>query len=145
MKSAEQPSRNATWLRQARIDAAARGLCYVCRCRFPRPGVRTCDDCLKRIKDGERAGKRLDSRRRRARKYSTQRREKRLAAGICTRCAGRPPASGRTQCSICLDTLADRARIARRASGAKGDGSACSICGSTEHNAMRHGRSAVLT
>lgn len=99
----------AEGLRALRADAVARGLCLVCRCRFPRPGVKCCDACLSKGYEYKRGPGRTKELERQARS-SKRNRDARLAAGLCCRCGRNPQFDGRTQCVLCLDRQAANAR-----------------------------------
>jgi hypothetical protein len=78
---------NAEYLRELRAAAAAKGLCYVCRCRPRKLGRKSCQDCLDRVyaaKAGNRA------------KWQKQ--------GLCVLC-GQKRAAGVVHCSRCRDRL----------------------------------------
>lgn len=70
----------ADYLRRLRADAVKRGLCYVCRCRAPRPGLKCCDECIARS-----GGRKTNLRRKRR----------------CLDC-GRARDSKRMRCARCL-------------------------------------------
>lgn len=125
-------TRNAKTIRRLRLAAKARGLCYVCRCRFPRPGVSSCDECMARARRARRVkGSRswLSEKRRRNRN-DLRRKQARLARRLCAYCGRRPHELDCIGCSVCLDERASRAtRLAlrrRQASLARG---LCTHCG----------------
>jgi hypothetical protein len=128
---------NAEYLRALREDASSRGLCYQCRIRTPRPGRRSCDECLRRVKEwktGTLKGRASTKKHRAAgRKRRTERRK---LAGLCIRCGIRPTEAKRVSCSVCLDVAANKARADHRAKVGK----AGSICGSPDHQEPRHER-----
>lgn len=132
---------NADYLRALRADASARGLCYVCRCRFPRPGVRTCDECLGRgAKWKTTTPQGQETSRKHGQASHARRAAKRIAAGLCPRCGRRPPEVGRASCSICLDATADRNRDEYRAKNPGSRPYGCAICNSPDHQSRRHER-----
>lgn len=135
--------RNAETLKRLRANAAARGLCYMCRCRFPRPGVRNCDECLRRVYERRKFGKGLEAQRRHGRKRNARRSSERKVAGLC-RCGRRPPLSGYASCSVCLDYTAAKTRQYLRTKLDAKTEPPCSICGRPGHNSRRHKRPGVL-
>lgn len=135
---------NAQRLKRLRADAAARGLCYVRRLRHPRPGVRSCDDCLRRVKEVQSKGRGLLGRRRRGARADARLTATRIAAGLCPRCGLRPPLAGYRACGACLDRNAAWARVSIRAMNGSTREPLCSVCGQTGHNKRRHERLSVL-
>ena len=135
---------NATYLRDLRAKAAARGLCYVCRKRFPRPGVRTCDDCMARSALAVPSKAALEKQRERVRRASATRYAERVAAGLCPGCGRRRPEDGRAQCSICLDYQAAKQLERNRTVGHQPTTKRCRVCGGVGHNRLRHERPGVL-
>lgn len=137
------PSRNAETIKRLRAEAVERGLCYVCRFRFPRPGVRTCDECLARV-----AGHKRGSGRVKANAASSRRTarivEQRRLAGLCSSCGRRQIEPGRVSCSVCLDVLAAAAIERRERSGATRSSGRCSVCGQLGHYRQRHERAGVM-
>lgn len=136
---------NAQMLKRLRVDAVARGLCYMCRCRFPKPGRRICEDCKgrsERWKNGTKKG--IAARRMYNKKRAARRAAERRLAGLCVQCGRRPLIPGYARCSVCLDSRAARARSNARANGHEPDGRRCSVCGSPNHFASRHERPGVL-
>lgn len=110
-------SRNSEIIKRLRAEAVERGLCYVCRCRFPRPGVRSCDECLARGADHKQGPGRAKENAARARRMARIV-EKRRLAGLCPSCGRRPIEPGRASCSVCLDMSAAKAvRTRERAGG----------------------------
>lgn len=112
-------------IRRYRLDAVRRGLCYVCRCRFPRAGLRNCDQCLARtraktalyVADGRcrcgrepRLGHTTCARCAEQNRVHRLRRQARQASeGRCSRCV-HLAAPERTMCFGCLAALRERAR-----------------------------------
>lgn len=134
---------NAAYLKRLRAAAVARGLCYVCRCRVPRPGVRTCDDCLERGRRDKSKGAGLESRRRHGRASNARRRAKRAALGLC-RCGRWQRLAGYAACSVCLDYTAEATRRSLRERNGSTREPSCTVCGKTGHNKRRHARPGVL-
>lgn len=85
---------NAAAIKRLRIEAAAKGLCYICRCRPAKLLRRTCQDCLDRGYE------------RKARQVATWRKR-----GRCVNC-GRKRAPGILYCARCRDR--DNRNNARR-------------------------------
>jgi hypothetical protein len=148
---------NADMLRRLRADAVVQGFCMTCRVRRPRPGIKTCDVCLDRRKNAVRARRargrckcgailrdrfRLCRRCRKARRAKDRRRQQRLiAAGRCLRHGNVPAVPGHVYCALCLDKLAETARVRVRAKkGGNVQPRRCSICDATDHNRARHDR-----
>lgn len=152
---------NADYLRELRTKAAADGKCYVCRCRTPRPGIRTCDHCLGlgAALKAKIAGKRCQycfevlhrCRRGLALCYNCEERDTRYAArrsdvhvafGICGRCRVRPLATS-FHCSRCRDNIRDSKLAAARRDGRKPR--PCPVCRAlgidgTGHDRRTHDR-----
>lgn len=135
-------SKNSELIKRLRADAVARGLCYTCRCRFPRPGVRNCDECLARGRRFAHGPGRKKAYARSAR-YDRNRRERLRVAGLCTHCGRREPCDGRTKCSVCLDHFANCAVALRDGERVRPQPS-CSVCGQVGHSKRRHDRPGVL-
>jgi hypothetical protein len=135
---------NAEIIKALRLKAVARGLCYVCRCRFPRPGVRTCDECIaRRRENGKGAGN--PGRRRRAARSSKRRVAKRLLAGLCITCGRVQAVDGMSMCITCLDKCAANVKlVTSRKRGGPPMIRTCSICGLSGHNKRRHERPGVV-
>lgn len=137
-------SKNSELIKRLRADAVARGLCYTCRCRFPRPGVRNCDECLARGRRFAHGPGRAKARIRTA-KATLGRTAARKAAGTCIRCGRRAAELGYSSCSVCLDLVANRRRRDYAvAVGGKVETRSCSVCGGVGHMASRHDRPGVL-
>lgn len=136
---------NAEYLKQLRAKAVERGLCYVCRCRFPRPGVRTCDECLRRQGEAKRGKPRTAHGKERVARRQRERVAERHAAGMCIKCGWRPNLAGYSSCMFCLDDTAERTRMSmeakRRRSGVELRGPRpCTLCGQLGHDRRRHER-----
>lgn len=152
-KSQVTPTRlsNAEYLRELRARASAAGLCYVCRLRTPRPGLKTCDECLGkgyahrravrgRLCDNccvelppDRAGKSRCAKCADKNALETAaRRAARVKAGVCERCGLFPPCGNSLCCVDCLDQNRDRAAARRRLAGFKPIN--CPHCGGLGHN-----------
>ena len=108
------------YLRRAAARAAA-GLCSTCGRAPPASGRKSCELCLARRREVDRArhrkaaasgrqygGRDPEKKRRSSRAAGRKRRADRLAAGSCTRCGRNPPVEGGATCETC--------RISRRAS-----------------------------
>ena len=89
---------NAENLKRLRLAAVAKGLCYMCRCRPTREGVRNCDHCI-----------------RKGNEYTAKTRAKRDRQHRCTEC-GRERPRGRKRCLPCHERTmaAQRARREQR-------------------------------
>lgn len=135
---------NAQQLKRYRADATARGLCYVCRCRFPRPGVKTCDECLERVRKRKATAKVRKSERPRRRAQTARRLARLKAAGLCIACGRVPPIDGYASCSVCLDKIAARVTATARRRGVVESPNPCSVCGRLGHQAPRHRRPGVI-
>ena len=108
------------YLRRAAARVAA-GLCATCGRDPPASGRKSCEPCLARRRESDRArhkraaasglqygGRDPEKKRRSFRVAGRKRREDRHAAGSCTRCGRNPPVEGGATCEPC--------RISRRAS-----------------------------
>lgn len=127
---------NAERLRAYRLAAVANGLCYTCRCRQPRPGLRNCDYCIGVAHDGDKRRRRedaqtglctqcrtllpLDCRFRRCEACRRDERARRAAdrarlyaAGLCTRCGVRPHRKKFKDCLRCARWNLDRVELAK--------------------------------
>jgi len=95
---------NAVYLKKLRMEAVARGLCYVCRCRVPRPGVRSCDECLARVCSLVHLHRAMSLR------------ESAIAGGQCGdgRCGAMREQLDKTACNACLATNAARRRKVKK-------------------------------
>lgn len=111
-------SRNAEILKRLRAEAAANGLCYICRCRPVKPSRRSCVECLERgrltkqrlVAEGRCAcgaergrGSRscdrcMDRDNARQARYT----QRRIDDGLCRRC----PAPAKPGCKHCDDCIA---------------------------------------
>lgn len=149
---------NADRLRRLRVAAVERGLCYGCRLRPAKPGVRNCAECLAKVqayKARVKGTKCINcgdpvsgtalcwSCTGRHSSYELARREARKMAGECQRCGRNPPHPGATLCLGCLDDLRDRVLTMERARGRQpkpcGTCKALGIDG-TGHNRRTHDR-----
>lgn len=116
-------SRNAETLKRLRAEAAAKGRCYVCRCRPQKPGAKTCVECLARVAArkvkcvadglcpcGKPRGKGLTyyCRRCAARnsKGNLRRADRLIAKGLCRHCGTAPANHGLKHCQRCIDKAA---------------------------------------
>lgn len=145
----------ADYLRSLRNKAVEAGLCYQCRCRKPRPGIKNCDHCMDRT---HKAHDRLryikcqrcfcdlpaghavqicDACRPIVAAQETRSRNDVIARGICGRCRKRPLTSD-THCQECLDDIRDERIAWGRMVGAKPR--PCGICGIPGHNRRTHDR-----
>lgn len=135
---------NAQMHKRLRAEAVARGLFYVCRCRFPKPGRRVCEDCKDRVDRWQSTTRKgIALRRRIGRKSTVKRLAAREAAGLCVQCGRAPAVAGYVRCSVHLDAQANRVRAAARAGGVQPDSRRCTVCGSPNHFANRHDRPGV--
>jgi hypothetical protein len=76
---------NADRLKRLRVEAAAKGLCYVCRCRPRKLGRKSCQECLDRVYAGK-----------------AERSERRRKEGACVTC-GRERVPDLVHCARCRD------------------------------------------
>jgi hypothetical protein len=147
---------NAETLKRLRAVAALRGKCFTCRLRDVRPGARYCDECIKRSDDyqakiaykkcqrcgvdvsdretmlcADCTGKHTD--------WCRQKRDGRIADGLCGRCGLRPFEPGFAQCVSCLDDCKD-IQLARNRIAGMAPRDACSICTALGLSGMGHNR-----
>lgn len=131
---------NAERLKKLRAEAVANGFCYVCRCRRPRPGVKTCDECLKRGKEYQ-AGPGIVGRRRRGARAARRVWAKRSLDGLCIRCGKITAVEYYASCAKCLDEIANMQKARRDARrGGPPRVRRCIECGQVGHEATRHRR-----
>ncbi len=118
-------SNNAEYLKKLRAEAAARGDCYICRCRPATEGRRNCQHCidLARIKAREmyatnpkkglctlcnrprvRGIRTCEMHREAARARNSSRYYEAVASGRCGSCK-KPDASSNALCRACLDRV----------------------------------------
>ena len=104
---------------RARRETARRtalGLCIRCGQRPAMPGRKSCEPCLEKRREADRAkyaagkaaglpygGADPDARKKYARARSKRRQKARIEAGLCIRCGARPPAEGGMTCTPCRD------------------------------------------
>ena len=147
---------------RARHETAKRtalGLCIRCGERPPMPGRKSCEPCLEKRREADRAryreGKALGKpyggadpnvKRRAGRARSRLRQKARTEAGLCIRCGARPPVEGGTACQPCCDRrqAAEKRKYAERrvagrctrCGGPAFDGqSRCAVCAAVEQAA----------
>ena len=119
--------------RREREERRARGLCIRCGERPAAAGRASCEPCLEKRREADRAkyaagkaaglrygGADPDARKKYARARSKRVQRARIEAGLCIRCGARPPAEGGATCAPCRETrqAAEREQYgARRAAG----------------------------
>ena len=147
LRDAGRPRRDPARAREyererSRRKAAARkdeGLCTRCGKEPTAPDRSSCEPCLEKRRDADRAkyaagkaaglpygGANADAKRRAGRAKSKRRQKARKDAGLCIRCGQRPPVEGGTTCTPCRAKrqVAEKRQYAeRRAAGL------CTRCG----------------
>ena len=147
LRAVGKPRRDPAKARQyererSRREAAARkaeGLCTRCGKEAAAPGRSSCEPCLEKRRDADRAkyaagkaaglkygGANADAKRRAGRAKSKRRQKARKDAGLCIRCGRQQPVEGVTTCTPCREKrqAAERRQYAeRRAAGL------CTRCG----------------
>ena len=136
LRAEGKPRRNRPKARQyergrARRETAKRtalGLCIRCGQRPAMPGRKSCEPCLEKRREADRAkyaagkaaglpygGADPDARKKYARARSKRRQKARTEAGLCIRCGDRPPAEGGMTCTPCRDKrqAAERRAVSR--------------------------------
>lgn len=132
---------NAEYLKQLRAAAAVKGLCYSCRARPCKPGLRRCQVCLDAsyaYRTSNPKGIKAEASRNRA--SASRRRARYRASGMCHQCGKRPPMARRAACQPCLDSNASRTAKSTRSAGHSPTNRQCTVCGQPGHTAQRHAR-----
>ena len=107
MKSREAKDRNNRLSMEEYLWYRSRGICPRCGKRYAEPGRVYCEPCKKRSKS---LRERNDPGANARKAYNVQRRARLKAAGICTDCAKRKVAEGRTRCPTCLAKMTESRR-----------------------------------
>ena len=149
-KPRRDPAKSRDYERKrSRREAAARkaeGLCSRCGREPAAPGRSSCEMCLEKRREPDRAryaagkaaglaygGANVEAKRRAGRAKSKRRQKARREAGLCIRCGKRPPVEGGTTCAPCRGKrqAAERRQYAeRRTAGC------CTRCGGPVHDGL---------
>ena len=120
-------------MRQRKAEARANGLCSRCCNASADKGHKTCWRCRANNNDGK-LQKRSDAQKARAKENAKARRERLIAAHICTRCGERPARERFKDCGICAAKVNRRRRELKYQRGQaipaymRGDGTYCKRC-----------------
>ena len=91
--------------RQQRIDAIARGDCSTCFKRLATDGLRSCTKCRAKCRKARKVQPISNAERKRRRDYSREwhrdKREQRVAKGLCTICGWTPTRENMRTCAPC--------------------------------------------